>query len=525
MSQAKWYPEESKERRQFFLRTFPLFVILAIFFYFGLDWLGAFEFLEYLVRDNSSWLMKIIYGLEPLELGDYQRVDEDLLSGGVIETGLYFPGIMLPGYSRKLIIIRACTGMEAGALLMALIFVTPAKWENKAVAQVVNLLMMHIGNTFRIAFHFWFTRYLHVNVGLSEGQAFYYAHDLLSKVFGFIGIIIFTLVIERIDVKIVSTFGAWLDTIGEGISRLTPKIQNMASFTVSNSSSNTEIAGSSADNPAQLVAFPTIIGQTLTLRVEELSENESKINFYPIDQIKKDKWSFFKKTFGSFLVVSIGVLLLGLIPPISRGIALASDSIASNWFGATIESFSKNTLFWKTKYLGLNEVFVTNLFTSVGLLAFLVGLIVATPAEWRKKIWGIGITILLVVLWTIFYLAFEKWTLWSIANNIAMKTNKPMLYINLQEYIPGLLTFGYWFIGFITPLFVYHQLDLKVFPLIYAWLHQIIYYLGGVLGLREKEEEQLQEKTKEFNDVHKEKEARKDLEAKVPADKTTSVEK
>lgn len=527
MSQARWYPEESKERRQFFLRTFPLFVILAIFFYFGLDWLGAFKFLEYLVRDNASWLMEIIFNLEPQEIGLYERIDEDLLAGGIIRTYLKFPGIILPDYSRKLIIIRACTGMEAGALLMALIFVTPAKWENKAVAQIINLLMMHIGNTFRIAFHFWFTRYLHINVGLSEAQSFYYAHDLLSKVFGFIGIIIFTLVIERIDVKIVSTFGAWLDTLGEGVSRLTPKIQKMASFTLTTSSSNSKIVGSMVDNPGQTIQFPTILGSPLKLKVEQISDNKTKVNFYPIDQIKNDKWPFFKKTFGTFLLVSIGVLLLGVIPPISKGIALASDSIATNWFGAVIESFSKGTLFWQTKYSGLVKVFTINMFTSVGLLAFLVGLMIATPAEWRKKIWGIGMTIVFVALWTIFYLAFEKWTLWSIANNIAMKTNKPMLYINLQEYIPGLLSFGYWFIGLLVPLFIYQSLEIKVFPLIYAWLHQLVYYLGGILGLRKQEEddEQLKEKTRDINDVQKGQQTRKDLETKISTDKTTSIEK
>ncbi|MEA2069871.1 MAG: hypothetical protein U9O98_01125, partial [Asgard group archaeon] len=199
MSNVSWYPEKPKETMQFFLRSFPIFVALVVFLYFGLDWLGAFEFLEFLVRDNSAWLMNIIFGIpyDDFVRGLYERVDRDILTGGIVPFGELFPGIVLDDYPKILLIIRACTGMEAGALLMALIFVTPAKWENKAVAHVVNLLMMHIGNTFRVAFHFWFTQFLYTKTSLNADDAFLYAHDWLSKVFGFIGIVIFTLVIER----------------------------------------------------------------------------------------------------------------------------------------------------------------------------------------------------------------------------------------------------------------------------------------------------------------------------------------
>jgi hypothetical protein len=61
MSRVEWFPETPRERLRFFLRSFPIFVGLVVFLYFGLDWLGAFEFLEHLVQQNSSWLMHTIF--------------------------------------------------------------------------------------------------------------------------------------------------------------------------------------------------------------------------------------------------------------------------------------------------------------------------------------------------------------------------------------------------------------------------------------------------------------------------------
>ncbi|MCK5298722.1 MAG: hypothetical protein KAJ76_07440, partial [Candidatus Heimdallarchaeota archaeon] len=82
MSYVSWYPNTSRDRLNFFLKTFPAFIVLMFFLYFVLDWIGAFEFLEVLVRDNSVWLLDSIFGMDTTEfsVGFFQRIDPDPLT-------------------------------------------------------------------------------------------------------------------------------------------------------------------------------------------------------------------------------------------------------------------------------------------------------------------------------------------------------------------------------------------------------------------------------------------------------------
>ncbi|MFX0209057.1 MAG: hypothetical protein ACFFDT_23945, partial [Candidatus Hodarchaeota archaeon] len=50
-------------------------------------------------------------------------------------------------------IVRACTGMQAGAILVALILVTDAPLKNKSIAVPSLLLILFTANVLRVAFH------------------------------------------------------------------------------------------------------------------------------------------------------------------------------------------------------------------------------------------------------------------------------------------------------------------------------------------------------------------------------------
>ena len=477
MSQVSWYPTNPRSRRDFFLRSFPIFVVLIIFLYFGLDWLGAFEFLEVLVRDNSAWLMKIIFGMnyDDFTRSFYERIDEDILTGWTVDFGYpHFPGIEISGYPKTLIIIRACTGMEAGALLMALILVTPAKWYQKGIAQVVNFLMMHIGNTFRVAFHFWFTNYLYGKTifgkFINDDLAFFWAHDMLSKVFGFIGIVIFTLVIERTGVKIVSTFGAWMDAIGEGLKRLTWKIEKRAFYTQKSKKNN------------NLTIDPSEKGKN-----EEISKsNAEKTFFYPTKEISKNKWNFAGITFGIFAVVTTALLMLGFIPGFSKIIAESSDNIAINWFGAIRYTFEQEGSWWVSVFLSAPEVkFKIGLFgTGLGLVAFMIGLIIATPGEWLKKLWTSLITIVSIFPLYIFSLGLQKFLIHSLAANDTFRINHPLLYFNFADLLVNFFPFFMWILGFTMLMLIYHAFEIKTFYVLYAWLHQLYILFLRIIGLR-----------------------------------------
>ncbi|MHA1505104.1 MAG: heimdallarchaeosortase, partial [Candidatus Heimdallarchaeota archaeon] len=461
-----------------------------------LDWIGFFAFLEELVRDNGSWLMQVIFGIDASEftLGMFERIDPDPLTGGYIGFGEpNYPGIFLPPYPNIFLIVRGCTGMEAGALLMALILVTPAKWSNKLVASVVNFLMMHIGNTFRVAFHFWFTRFLFLKWGDAD-KAFFYAHDLLSKVFGFIGIVIFTLVIERTGVKIVSTFGAWMDAAGEGFKRISWKMKNISfSPKLIGASVGTAVV---ATRVASVADDKTVTSTYVAKVKNDAKPNQPgrviKIGFYPTYEIENNKWSFFLKTFGIFLIIGGAIASLGLIPQISQGFMTLTDNIAVNWFGVRIGEVGKtNPLWWFSIVDRATEVpFTMHMWsTGFGMLGIFIGLIFASPTSWRKRIWGSIVALVTIIPLNFLRKKIKKWAVWSLANNDTMRDNQPLLYMNMADMANSYLPFFFWVIIFAVILFILYKMDIKAVAIIVAWFHQIWYWLAGILGLRKKEED------------------------------------
>ncbi len=471
MSYVSWYPNTSRERLNFFLKTFPAFIALMFFLYFVLDWIGAFEFLEILVRDNSVWLLDSVFGMDTSEftIGFFQRIDPDPLTNSNVYFGEpYFPGLRMPLYPRTLLIIRACTGMEAGALLMTLIFITPAKWQNKAVAHVTNLLMMHIGNTFRVAFHFWFTEYLYRLWGDAD-KAFFYAHDLLSKVFGFIGIVIFTLVIERTGVRIVSTFGAWIDALVDGLKRITWRIQGKAYY---------------LDKVIKYEESQT--HDKVPTRVEEISQK----NFYPKKEIENNDWSFFTRTFGVFAGIAVVFIGIGFIPALNYQIGSLTDNIAIS-FGAVREEtgYGIYHIFWyisKFKQLNAENAFITNVVSSgILLFALMIALVYVTPSRPGRKAGALIITPIIIFPLNFLRFGFQKWATWSLATG-GLRDVKPLLYENLADMVTTWLPFFFWILLFTGLMFIYRALEVRAFSLMWAWMNQLIITLGWLVGLRDK---------------------------------------
>ncbi len=110
-------------------------------------------------------------------------------------------------------IVRACTAMQAGALLIALIVVTPAKNKQKMKATSYSLIALIIGNFLRIALIIGMTIFLMKNYGLSYYSAWMWSHDVLGKPIGFFGTIGFALIIEKQGVPILNTVSLWIDSL------------------------------------------------------------------------------------------------------------------------------------------------------------------------------------------------------------------------------------------------------------------------------------------------------------------------
>ncbi|TFG09596.1 hypothetical protein EU534_01980, partial [Candidatus Heimdallarchaeota archaeon] len=113
---------------------------------------------------------------------------------------------------RQFAVVRACTGMQAGALLMALIVVTPADTKKKIKATSYTLIALFIGNLLRIAIVIGMTITIQVAYGANYDAAWFWGHDVLGKPIGFFGTIFFAIIIERQGVPILNTVSLWIDS-------------------------------------------------------------------------------------------------------------------------------------------------------------------------------------------------------------------------------------------------------------------------------------------------------------------------
>lgn len=194
------------------LSTLLIATTITFLLYTVPDWV----FLEIPTRDIIHFLLNLL-GIENnlIPNGNPARVIPAFLQGGsfpFLEATAKTPGINIPVTNGDYWIVKACTGMQAGGLLLALIMVTEAPWVARLRASFAFLLALFIGNALRIAFHLWSVSFLVTQFGMDSETAFYWAHDVSSKIIGFFGTIFFAFLIEKWGpVPIIDQFADWLD--------------------------------------------------------------------------------------------------------------------------------------------------------------------------------------------------------------------------------------------------------------------------------------------------------------------------
>ena len=200
--------------------SFIVVVILTILLYFVPDYF----FLEKLTSDTVFQILDL-YQYDITFIGYWDEADPSNSFIAIfirILTGLGTHGDLTPLIKsetavRRFAVVRACTGMQAGALLMGLIVVTPADFGKKVKATFFAIVALIIGNFLRIALVIGMTVTLQMTYGATggdaPGSAWYWAHDVLGKPVGFFGTIFFALIIEKQGVPILNTVSLWIDSL------------------------------------------------------------------------------------------------------------------------------------------------------------------------------------------------------------------------------------------------------------------------------------------------------------------------
>ena len=174
------------------------------------DWV----FLEYPIRDLVQFLLSVL-GIvsEPIPKGGDFIIPMELRGGAFpfLDATEQTPGVLITSTQGKYYITKACTAMQAGSLLIGVIITTEVSRYAKLKAIGLTFTALFFMNVLRITFHFWTITILCQYFHLDHGTAFFWGHDVSSKIFGFIGTIILALLIEKSDVPIIDQFTDWLD--------------------------------------------------------------------------------------------------------------------------------------------------------------------------------------------------------------------------------------------------------------------------------------------------------------------------
>ena len=212
------------------ITSFLLTVALSMFIYVAID----YNFLEVITRNVSLALLQMtLPASHPAAIANFDfPYTADWGQFG--EAAFNTPGIAIADVPYSAFwIVKACTGMQAGAILIALIFVTPIpvkgrllnpdlpinelslkerfrlslqivySFIHKTLVAVLFFIVLFITNSVRIWFHLWLVGYW--------GLPFSFAHDDLSKPIGFVGTLFFAWVIEKSGIPIIDTFADWMD--------------------------------------------------------------------------------------------------------------------------------------------------------------------------------------------------------------------------------------------------------------------------------------------------------------------------
>ena len=209
------YKLTGEERKKFVIRSFTTTVVITLVLYI----FPSYLWLESLTTKTSYFFLEL-FGFHPryfIYEDSYQAITKfDLALLKLYDpTRATYPAISLdtPTGRSNFLIIRACTGMQAGALLVGLIWATPATTHDRIRSSYVILIALFIGNTLRIAAMIAITTILMNNFGLAYEISWHLAHDWLGRPLGFFGTILFTFLIENRGVKILDTITVWMDFV------------------------------------------------------------------------------------------------------------------------------------------------------------------------------------------------------------------------------------------------------------------------------------------------------------------------
>jgi len=206
-------PSKRFHNDKLMITTLLVAALLTFLIYAIPDWV----FIEIPTRNIISDILAFM-GIENFHIPnlDSTSVIPEFLRGDgfpFIEATIQTPGIYIPLTRGDYWIVKACTGMQAGGLLIAIIMVTEVTWTAKFRASLALFVTLFIGNTLRITFHLWCVSFLVSQFQMDSNTAFYWAHDVSSKVIGFFGTILFAMIIEKMGVPLIDQFADWLDWI------------------------------------------------------------------------------------------------------------------------------------------------------------------------------------------------------------------------------------------------------------------------------------------------------------------------
>ena len=215
------------ERTVFAIKSVGIVLLILAVFYL----LPSYYGLEILTAKMSLFYLEL-FGFHPR----YFIFEEPLMQLDGIELFLLnfadpiratYPAISIETtiIPHHYLIVKACTGMQAGALLLGLIWATPAKNTDRIRASYIMLIALFIGNTLRIAAMIAITTILTTDFALDYDTSWNYAHNFMGQPIGFFGTIAFTLVIEKNNVHILDTITTWIDTITAGIQKICSTIK------------------------------------------------------------------------------------------------------------------------------------------------------------------------------------------------------------------------------------------------------------------------------------------------------------
>ncbi len=209
---------EGRDKHIFSILSFVVVVLLTIIFYLIPD----YYFLQKLTSDVAFQILKLYrfdvkydgIFIEYSQQPSTQFIDRIIQFFSIFDAhGGRSPVIKDLTISHRFAIVRACTGMQAGALLLALIVVTPTKMINKLKATAYVIITLVLTNFLRIALVIGMTVTLMVNYGVQYEAAWMWSHDVLGKPIGFFGTILFAFIIEGQNVPILNTVSLWIDSL------------------------------------------------------------------------------------------------------------------------------------------------------------------------------------------------------------------------------------------------------------------------------------------------------------------------